>query len=277
MTDQYAVFGNPISHSKSPQIHTEFATQTEQQLQYSAICVAEDGFDEAWQQFLQGDGKGLNITIPFKEQAWQAAQQRSPRAELAGAVNTLYRNDAGELCGDNTDGIGMVRDIVENHGGQITDRAVLVLGAGGAVRGVLQPVLAQNPSRLVIANRTLARAEALVELFQPHTEIPLQALGFDQLAGQQFDLVINGTAASLQGEVPPLPDDLLSAGAWCYDMMYGSEQTAFCGWAEQHGAQQAIDGLGMLVEQAAESFSIWRGVRPDTAPVIARMRAALAG
>ncbi|MCV6589213.1 MAG: shikimate dehydrogenase [Marinobacterium sp.] len=275
MTDQYAVFGNPISHSKSPQIHTAFAQQTTQNLQYSAIHVAEDGFDAAWQQFLQGDGKGLNITIPFKEQAWQAAQQRSARAELAGAVNTLYLNDAGELCGDNTDGVGMVRDIVENHGGSVQGKTVLILGAGGAVRGVLQPVLTQQPSRLVIANRTLARAEALVELFQPHTDVPLQALGFDQLAGQQFGLVINGTAASLQGEVPPLPDDLLSAGAWCYDMMYGSEQTAFCQWAQQHGAAAALDGLGMLVEQAAESFAIWRGVRPDTAPVIAQLRAAL--
>lgn len=275
MTDQYAVFGNPIKHSKSPQIHAAFAQQTGQDLAYSAICVADDDFSTAWTEFLQGDGKGLNITIPFKEQAWAAAQQRSPRAELAGAVNTLYRNDAGELCGDNTDGVGMVRDIVVNHGGVIEGKSVLVLGAGGAVRGVLQPLLAEKPTRLVIANRTLARAQALVELFQPHTDIPLQAVGFEQLAGQQFELVINGTAASLQGEVPPLPDDLLSAGGWCYDMMYASEQTAFCRWAEQHGAAAAIDGLGMLVEQAAVSFSIWRGVTPDTAPVIAQLRAAL--
>jgi len=275
MTDQYAVFGNPIKHSKSPQIHAAFAQQTGQELTYSAICVAEDDFSTAWTEFLQGDGKGLNITIPFKEQAWAAAQQRSPRAELAGAVNTLYRNDAGELCGDNTDGVGMVRDIVVNHGGVIEGKSVLVLGAGGAVRGVLQPLLTEKPARLVIANRTLARAQALVELFQPHTDIPLQAVGFEQLAGQQFELVINGTAASLQGEVPPLPDDLLSRDGWCYDMMYASEQTAFCRWAEQHGAAVAIDGLGMLVEQAAVSFSIWRGVTPDTAPVIAQLRAAL--
>lgn len=275
MTDQYAVFGNPIKHSKSPQIHAAFAQQTGQDLTYSAICVAEDDFSTAWTEFLQGDGKGLNITIPFKEQAWAAAQQRSPRAELAGAVNTLYRNDAGELCGDNTDGVGMVRDIVVNHGGVVQGKSVLVLGAGGAVRGVLQPLLAEKPARLVIANRTLARAQALVELFQPHTDIPLQAVGFEQLAGQQFELVINGTAASLQGEVPPLPDDLLSRDGWCYDMMYASEQTAFCRWAEQHGAAAAIDGLGMLVEQAAVSFSIWRGVTPDTAPVIAQLRAAL--
>ena len=275
MTDQYAVFGNPIKHSKSPQIHTAFAAQTDQGLEYQAICVPEDGFNEAVSTFLSGDGKGLNITIPFKEQAWQAAQQRSARAELAGAVNTLYRNDAGELCGDNTDGVGMVRDIVENNGGTIGGKAVLVLGAGGAVRGVLQPVLAEKPGKLVIANRTVAKAEALVELFQPHTDVPMQAVGFDQLTGMQFELVINGTAASLQGEVPPLPDTLLANDAWCYDMMYGSEQTAFCQWAEQHGAQQSIDGLGMLVEQAAESFAIWRGVKPDTAPVIAKLRAAL--
>lgn len=277
MADQYAVFGNPIAHSKSPQIHTEFAAQTAQDLQYSAICVDEGGFTDAWQQFLQGDGKGLNITIPFKEQAWQAAQQRSPRAELAGAVNTLYRNDAGELCGDNTDGVGMVRDITVNHGGEIAGKAVLILGAGGAVRGVLQPVLEEQPARLVIANRTLSKAQALVDLFQPHTDVPLTALGFDQLGAERFDLVINGTAASLQGEVPPLPEQLLTENAWCYDMMYGAEPTAFCQWAQQHGAQAALDGLGMLVEQAAESFRIWRGVKPDTAPVIAAMRSALQG
>ncbi|MBY4677736.1 shikimate dehydrogenase [Marinobacterium arenosum] len=272
MTDRYAVFGNPIKHSKSPQIHAAFARQTGQALEYTAVCVAEDGFEPAVEQFLQGDGKGLNITIPFKQQAWTLAGQRSERAELAGAVNTLYRDQAGQLCGDNTDGVGMVRDIVDNHGGTIAGKRVLVLGAGGAVRGVLQPLLAQQPASLVIANRTLARAEQLVELFQPHTDVALQAVGFDQLAGLHIDLLINGTAASLQGEVPPLPDELLAEGAWCYDMMYGAEPTAFCRWAQQHGATVCLDGLGMLVEQAAESFTLWRGIRPDTAPVITDLR-----
>lgn len=270
MEDRYAVFGNPIKHSKSPQIHTEFALQTEQNLSYEAIAVDENGFSEAVDNFLQGHGKGLNITIPFKQEAWSLAQIRSERAELAGAVNTLYRDDNGQLCGDNTDGIGMVRDIVENHGGRIEGADVLILGAGGAVRGVLQPVLAQNPRRLVIANRTASKADELAALVAHLGEV--EGCGFDELVGQQFDLVINGTAASLQGEVPPLPDDLLKPSAWCYDMMYSAEPTAFCLWADQHQAGRSIDGLGMLVEQAAESFSIWRDCRPDTQSVIKKLR-----
>ncbi len=270
MSDRYAVFGNPIKHSKSPLIHTAFAQQTKQELSYNAILVAEDGFVEAVDNFLSGSGKGLNITVPFKEDAWAKAELHSDRARLAGAVNTLYRNEAGQLCGDNTDGLGLVADITLNNGGEIRGKDLLILGAGGAVRGVLEPILAHNPARVVIANRTLARAEVLVEAFKGLGEI--EACGFDQLAGQQFDLVINGTAASLQGEVPPLPDDLLSEGAWCYDMMYGAEITAFNQWAVAHGAEKAIDGLGMLVEQAAESFSIWRGVRPDTSELIQELR-----
>lgn len=275
MTDCYGVFGNPIKHSKSPLIHSAFARQTAQDLEYSAILVPEDGFTEAVDNFLVDAGKGLNITIPFKEQAWELAQQHSERARLAGAVNTLYRNAAGELCGDNTDGVGLVTDITANNGGEITGKQVLVLGAGGAVRGVLEPILAQRPARLVIANRTVARAETLQTLFQDTADkygCEITACGFDQLAGQQFDLVINGTAASLQGEIPPLPDDLLAESAWCYDMMYGADVTAFNRWAADHGAEKALDGLGMLVEQAAESFSVWRGVRPETSEVIQELR-----
>jgi len=270
MTERYAVFGNPIMHSKSPLIHTAFAEQTGQDLQYSAILVAEDGFTDAVDNFLQESGKGLNITIPFKEEAWALAQQHSDRAQLAGAVNTLYRNAQGELCGDNTDGVGLVTDITVNHGGQLQGKDLLILGAGGAVRGVLEPILVQRPNRVVIANRTLARAETLAELFAGYGEV--EACSFADLQDQQFDLVINGTAASLQGEVPPLPDDLLKSDAWCYDMMYSAEPTAFNTWAAEHGAEKVIDGLGMLVEQAAESFSIWRGVRPDTSEVIQELR-----
>lgn len=273
MTDRYAVFGNPIKHSKSPQIHAAFARQTAQDLNYEAICVPEDGFAEAVSGFLTGQGLGLNITIPFKQQAWALAEQRSPRAELAGAVNTLYRNQAGELCGDNTDGIGMVRDIVSNHGGQISGKRVLILGAGGAVRGVLQPVMAEQPAALVIANRTAEKARQLADLMAGQGTV--EGCGFEALSGQQFDLIINGTAASLQGEVPPLPEDVLAAGGWCYDMMYGAEPTAFCQWADRHGAEKVMDGLGMLVEQAAESFRLWRGVQPETSPVIAELRKAL--
>ena len=270
MTVRYAVFGNPIKHSKSPLIHTAFARQTDQALRYDAMLIPEDGFAEGVNTFLDDQGRGLNVTIPFKEEAWALAEHRSPRAELAGAVNTLYRNEAGELCGDNTDGVGLVTDIVGNHGGRIEGADVLILGAGGAVRGVLEPVLAAKPKRVVIANRTLSRAETLRDLFADYGDI--SAVSFDQLQGEQFDLVINGTAASLQGEVPPLPDDLLKADAWCYDMMYSAEPTAFNRWADAHGAAKVIDGLGMLVEQAAESFFIWRGVRPDTGEVIQELR-----
>lgn len=270
MTVRYAVFGNPIKHSKSPLIHTAFARQTDQALRYDAMLIPEDGFAEGVSSFLDDQGRGLNVTIPFKEEAWALAEQRSARAELAGAVNTLYRNHEGQLCGDNTDGVGLVTDIVANYGGQIEGADVLILGAGGAVRGVLEPVLAAKPKRVVIANRTLSRAETLRDIFADYGDV--SAVSFEQLQGEQFDLVINGTAASLQGEVPPLPDDLLKADAWCYDMMYGAEPTAFNLWAEAHGAEKVIDGLGMLVEQAAESFFIWRGVRPATGEVIQELR-----
>ncbi|WP_286240672.1 shikimate dehydrogenase [Neptuniibacter halophilus] len=273
MTDRYAVFGNPIKHSKSPQIHASFATQTGQDLTYEAICVPEDQFAGYVDEFLQGTGRGLNITIPFKQQAWAMAEQLSPRAKLAGAVNTLYRNQAGELCGDNTDGIGMVRDIVRNHGGEIRGKRVLILGAGGAVRGVLQPVLEQQPLKLVIANRTASKAEELAQLVADLGDV--QGCGFETLQGECFDLVINGTAASLQGEVPPLPAGILAENAWCYDMMYSAEPTAFCQWAQQNGAVKALDGLGMLVEQAAQSFQIWRGVEPDSGAVIRAIRDSL--
>lgn len=273
MTDRYAVFGNPIKHSKSPDIHTLFAASTQQDMCYEAVCVAEDAFAEQVADFLSGDGCGLNITIPFKQEAWALAEKRSDRAQLAGAVNTLYRNDAGQLCGDNTDGVGMVRDIVRNHGGSIAGKKVLILGAGGAVRGVLQPVLEQKPAKLVIANRTAAKAVELAELV---TDLGVvEGCGYDTLPEECFDLIINGTAASLQGEVPPLPENTVGPQTWCYDMMYAAEPTAFCRWAEAQGAARAIDGLGMLVEQAAESFRIWRGVEPDSQAVIRQIRKSL--
>ncbi|SEQ22564.1 shikimate dehydrogenase [Amphritea atlantica] len=272
MTDRYAVFGNPIKHSKSPLIHTAFAQQTRQDLEYTSVLVPEDGFNEAVDNFLavEGEGKGLNITVPFKVEAWQKAECHSDRARMAGAVNTLYRNQTGQLCGDNTDGLGLVADITRNNDGEIAGKDLLILGAGGAVRGVLEPILALHPARLVIANRTVAKAEQLAQLFADHGAI--EACSYDQLNGQQFDLVINGTAASLQGEVPPLPDDLLRPGAWCYDMMYAAEVTPFNRWAAAHGAEKTLDGLGMLVEQAAESFAIWRGIRPDTSELIQELR-----
>lgn len=275
MTDRYAVFGNPINHSKSPDIHKAFAASTAQDLTYEAVCVPEDSFSDYVADFLSGSGRGLNITIPFKQDAWELSEVLSPRAELAGAVNTLYKNDAGQLCGDNTDGIGMVRDIVRNHGGEIQNKKVLILGAGGAVRGVLQPVLEEKPSKLVIANRTASKAVELAELVGDLADVT--GCGYDTLPEECFDLVINGTAASLNGEVPPISATLLAEGAWCYDMMYSAEPTAFCLWASENGAEKVMDGLGMLVEQAAASFQIWRGVEPDSKAVINKIRNSLTG
>lgn len=267
--DRYAVMGNPISHSKSPLIHTQFAEQTGQSIEYTAIHVDLGGFEQAVGNFRASGGKGLNITVPFKEEAWALATQLSDRAQLAGAVNTLKFTD-NIIIGDNTDGLGLVTDLTTNHLCDLKAKRILLLGAGGAARGVLAPLLAQQPAVIVIANRTPDRAVSLAEIFSKHGDI--SGCGFPALQGQKFDIVINATAASLHGEVPPLPDDVLSDNAVCYDMMYGAEPTAFMQWASQHGAGKVMDGLGMLVEQAAESFYIWRGVRPETQPVIQAIR-----
>ncbi len=273
--DRYAVMGNPVAHSKSPQIHAAFARQTGQRMVYEAIQVDEGGLPQAVGNFQASGGKGLNITVPFKREAWALADERSARAEEAGAVNTLMFRPDGTIYGDNTDGIGLVRDLTDNHGLGIAGRRLLLLGAGGAVRGVLGPLLAQHPAQVVIANRTVYRAEELAAEFAG--AVAIDACGFDDLAGQRFDLIINGTAASLQGSALPLPDGILAEGGWCYDMMYGAELTPFLRWARRQGAARWSDGLGMLVEQAAESFYLWRGVRPDTAPVILMLRASLSG
>lgn len=267
--DAYGVMGNPIAHSKSPQIHARFAEQTRQRLTYDAILVDLGGFEQAVGNFQGNGGKGLNVTVPFKQDAWRLVDKRSQRAELAGAVNTIKIEANGDLLGDNTDGLGIVRDLTVNHGALLKGKRILILGAGGAVRGVLEPILAEQPAAVTVANRTVSRAQELAQLFRERGTI--DGCGFDELEGP-FDVVINGTAASLQGEVPPLPDHLLADNALCYDMMYAAEPTAFVDWATQHGAAKAVDGLGMLVEQAAESFFIWRGVRPETAPVIEELR-----
>jgi shikimate dehydrogenase len=271
--DRYAVMGNPIAHSKSPQIHAAFARQTGQSLEYTAIQVEPGALPQAIGNFQANGGKGLNITVPFKQEAWQLADQLSDRARLAGAVNTIRFEDDGSLYGDNTDGAGLVRDIVHNHGGAITDAEVLILGAGGAARGVLEPLLEENPDSLVIANRTVDRATTLAGEFKSLGNV--RGCGFDDLAGRQFSLIINATSASLQGELPPLPEGVIAEGGWCYDMMYGAEPTVFLCWAEAHGAARCLDGLGMLVEQAAESFTLWRGVRPETRKVIDTLRKAM--
>ena len=275
MTDSYMVVGNPIAHSRSPQIHTLFAQKTHQDILYTKLKVEHGTFPDIVQKFQEMGGKGLNITVPYKHEAWDLADERSSRAELAGAVNTLLIREDGSRFGENSDGIGLLRDLMQNHGVVIKDKKVLVLGAGGAVRGVLEPLLAEQPKQLTITNRTAERAEDLAELFANYGNV--DGGGYDELDGQHYDLVINGTAASLQGELPPLPFDLLAEGATCYDMMYSAEPTPFMQWGSEYGANKVLDGLGMLVEQAAESFALWRGVRPETTSVIELLRKDLNG
>ncbi|PUA28151.1 MAG: shikimate dehydrogenase [Cellvibrio sp. 79] len=273
MTDLYAVFGNPINHSKSPAIHRQFAEQTGQDMHYTKQLVNEGEFEKAAQDFFAQGGKGLNITVPFKLNAFEFAQKRTPRAERAGAVNTLAVLGNGTILGDNTDGIGMIHDM-HNLGWEIEGKRVLILGAGGAVRGILQPLLEEQPARVTITNRTLSKAEELAKNFLDLGDI--QAKSFEQLQSDNFDIVINGTSASLQGELPPLPEKLLAANASCYDMMYGAEPTIFLQWAKHHGATQMADGLGMLIGQAAEAFYLWRQIRPEVVPVITSLRRQLA-
>lgn len=272
--DRYGVFGNPIGHSKSPLIHRLFAAQTGQDLSYEALLAPLDDFPGFARAFFE-TGKGGNVTVPFKEQAYQLVDQLSERARRAGAVNTLHKLDDGRLLGDNTDGAGLVRDLTVNAGLDLAGKRILLLGAGGAVRGVLEPLLAHNPQALVIANRTVEKAEQLAREFADLG--PVAASGFDWLS-EPVDLIVNGTSASLAGERPPLDASLIQPGhTVCYDMMYGKEPTAFNRWAAEQGAARCIDGLGMLVEQAAEAFCLWRGVRPDSAPVLAELRRLLAG
>ena len=268
--DLYAVVGNPISHSKSPRIHSLFARQTGEQLEYTAIQAPEDDFAGTVKGFFERGGKGLNITVPFKEQAFDLCDAVTERAGLAGAVNTLWW-DGEQLHGDNTDGAGMVKDIRDNLGWDIQGKRVLVLGAGGAVRGVMGPLLAEAPTLVRIANRTEEKAAILARGFMDGKNPPVLGSGLDSLTGQ-FDLVINAISAGLHGDMPALPEGLLADDAVAYDMVYGSEPTPFMVWAQQQGAAATADGLGMLVEQAAEAFEIWRGWRPDSAPVIAGLR-----
>ncbi|GAA6151430.1 shikimate dehydrogenase [Pseudoteredinibacter isoporae] len=269
-TDRYAVVGNPIAHSKSPVIHRAFAQQCGERLSYEAIC-AEDFAREA-EVFFRDGGKGMNVTVPFKLDALNFADELSPRAARAGASNTLILDDSGRVQAENTDGVGLVRDIESNLAWPIAGKRVLILGAGGAVRGILEPLLAVQPSMIHIANRTVSKADALAAEFDDLASIT--ASGFEDIGPGQFDLIINGSAASLQGDRPPLADDV-AADCACYDMMYGAEPTVFMRWAMENRALAVADGLGMLVEQAAESFYLWRGKRPDTGPVLSELRQTL--
>jgi len=274
--DRYAVIGNPIAHSKSPWIHTEFARQTGQAMTYEAILGPEHGFADTVRAFAASEGRGMNVTVPFKLDAYDLAEHLSERAQAAGAVNTLiFRADG--IHADNTDGVGLIRDLELNLACPLAGRRVLLLGAGGASRGVLLPLLATGPARVTIANRTAARAMELAERFRPlcqHTE--LRGCGFDELGGDGFEIIINATSASLSSEVPPIPDNAYAGCELAYDMMYGAQPTAFMRTAREKGARRVADGLGMLVEQAAESFFLWRGVRPDSHAVLAQLRIQLA-
>lgn len=266
MTDKYCVFGNPIAHSKSPRIHSLFARQTGQDISYEAMLAPLDGFAAAVREFIAagaGNAKGANVTVPFKEEAFRLATRRTARAEAAGAVNTLSFA-GGEILGDNTDGAGLVRDITANLGCGIGGRRVLLLGAGGAARGVILPLQEQGPAEIFIANRTAARAEQLAAAFH------VGGGGFERLSGRSFDLVINATSAGLSDAVLPVPTFAFAPDGLAYEMLYGRE-TSFMAQARAAGSRVA-DGLGMLVEQAAEAFFVWRGVRPDTAPVMAALK-----
>lgn len=272
MTDRYGVMGHPVAHSKSPFIHARFAAQTSQDLVYQAIHVEPGGFAAAVAAFRAGGGRGLNVTLPFKQGAFAVSRTVSERARRAEAVNTLSFGEEG-VRGDNTDGVGLVRDLVSNLGIEIRSRRVLLVGAGGAARGVLGPLLDEGPSALVVVNRTVSRAVALGEAFGDQG--PVRSAGFDDLRDGAFDLVINATSAEVSGELPPVPASALAEDAVVYDMMYGAGPTAFVRWGRSAGARVTADGLGMLVEQAAESFFIWRGVRPETAPVLDALRRSL--
>lgn len=271
MPDQYAVIGNPVAHSKSPLIHAAFARQTGHDLTYVALPAEAREFEAVVERFRGEGGRGLNVTLPFKHRAYALAQRRSARAAQALAVNTLSFS-AGDIAGDNTDGAGLVQDLQVNLGCTVRGRCVLLMGAGGAAYGVCGPLLDEEPSALVVANRSVDKALALCEHFRsiaPRAD-RLEALAYPALQGRRFDLVINATSAGLTDAMPALPGSLFSPGAWAYDMVYG-KATPFLEFAQREGARTA-DGLGMLVEQAAESFRIWRGVRPQTAPVIELLR-----
>jgi shikimate dehydrogenase len=267
--DRYALVGHPVEHSRSPLIHQLFARQSGHDITYELIDAEPKSFETAVRGFGAAGGKGLNVTVPHKEAAFELVDDVSEPAQAAGAVNTItFAN--GRLRGDNTDGVGLLRDLVTNHRVTLPGCSVLVLGAGGAARGIVGPLLGAKPSELVIANRTKARAEELVTRFASLG--PLRSAAFDELAAlPPFDLVLNATSAGLRGEAPPFPGSLIGPRTVAYDLVYSVNDTPFVTWAREHGAVRALQGWGMLIEQAAESFLIWRGVRPDTKPILKQL------
>jgi shikimate dehydrogenase len=263
--DRYAVFGHPVQHSLSPLIHGMFARATDQHLTYEKIEVRPEAFAATVKQFFATGGKGLNITVPHKQAAFALLATATPRAQLAASVNTL-RHDASGLWGDNTDGAGLIADLTGNLRLTLQGARILLIGAGGAAHGVVGPLLEAQPSLLEITNRHAARAIALAEHFSAHGEV--HGCGFDAISPDAFDLVINATSASLQAEFPAVSSQIIGPATFCYDMAYGHGDTTFTSWAKAHGATHAATGVGMLVEQAAEAFYLWRGIRPATAPVL---------
>jgi shikimate dehydrogenase len=267
--DRYGVMGYPVSHSRSPVIHRLFALQTQQDLRYELLQVTPDKLSVAVRQFQRTGGKGLNITVPHKTEVTKLCDQLSERARTAGAANTLSFR-AGEIFGDNTDGIGLLRDLAVNLGVTLEGANILILGAGGATRGIIGPLLEMQPASLLIANRTLDKAQILTDHFSRSG--PVSACRFNAVpVTEKYDLVINATSAGLKGDAPPYPAAAISPGTLCYDLSYGLTPTPFSVWAREQGAERSVMGWGMLVEQAAESFNIWRGVRPETAPVLKQM------
>lgn len=265
--DRYAVVGNPVAHSLSPRIHASFAAQTAQKISYEAIEIPLDSFTNGIRDLQQKGFSGVNVTVPFKREAWELCDHLSTRARDAGAVNTLSFLADGSVAGDNTDGVGLTRDLVDNLGVAIEGKKILLLGAGGAVRGVLGPILALSPDRLTIANRTPQKAVALAQDFEQFGEI--HAIAYESLGSASYDLIINGTAAGLSNQIPPITDSVLGENSVCYDMMYNiSQATAFVDWAQFRAVKQVFDGRGMLVEQAAAAFHAWRGIYPRTAEII---------
>ena len=268
--DRYGVMGYPVSHSRSPVIHRLFAMQTGENIQYDLLQVTPDKLDAAVHQFQRAGGKGLNITAPHKSEVVKLCDHLSERAATAGAVNTLSFCE-GEIRGDNTDGVGLLRDLTLNHALAIENANILVLGAGGATRGIVGPLLEMQPASLCIANRTLDKAKALGEAL--NERFPEAACPFSRIPDSaRYDLIINATSAGFKGETPPYPSAAVSPDTFCYDLSYGMSPTPFSAWAREQGAGKSVMGWGMLVEQAAESFFIWRGVRPDTAPILKQMK-----
>jgi shikimate dehydrogenase len=269
MTDRYGVIGHPIAHSKSPVIHRLFAEATGQDLTYDAIDIPPDQLAARVRQLFAEGYRGLNVTVPHKTEVLKLTSRLTSRAELAGAVNTLAVHPDGAVEGDNTDGTGLVNDLRQNLRTRLAGTRLLILGAGGATRGIVPALFDTNPRDIMIANRTLDRAQALAKDFRMLGKI--LACQFQELGGQRFDLVINATSAGLKGEVPPFPASILGPETLCYDLSYSMQDTPFVTWAKENGAGRVAQGWGMLVEQAAESFYAWRGVRPDTQPVIAKL------